>query len=82
MSARGLMGRAAAYFRDPSVSRWRKLAGLGAVAYVLLPVDVIPDLVPVFGWLDDLGVLSAAATLVLRDIQRHAQRRSSESSIR
>ena len=34
-------------------------------AYVLLPADVIPDVIPVLGWLDDLVVslisLSAAA---------------------
>ena len=30
------------------------VAGLG---YVVLPLDIIPDAIPIFGWLDDLGVV-------------------------
>lgn len=29
----------------------------GGVAYIASPVDVIPDCLPVVGWIDDLGVL-------------------------
>ena len=60
------------YFRDPSVSAWRKLAGVAAVAYLVMPFDVVPDFVPVLGWLDDIGVLSAAAMFVIREVKRHA----------
>jgi uncharacterized membrane protein YkvA (DUF1232 family) len=60
------------YLRDPSVPRWRKLTGLFAVLYFVLPVDAIPDILPVLGWLDDVGVLSAAALFTLREVQRHA----------
>lgn len=27
----------------------------GAVAYLLLPIDLVPDFIPVVGFLDDLG---------------------------
>ena len=60
------------YFRDPSVSAWRKLAGVAAVAYLVMPFDLVPDFVPVLGWLDDIGVLSAAAMFVIREVKRHA----------
>lgn len=59
------------YVRDPRVSSWRKLAGVFAVLYFLSPVDVLPDFIPVLGWLDDLGVLSAAAFFMVREVQRH-----------
>jgi len=43
--------------RDPLVPGWTKLVPLGAVLYVLLPADLIPDIFLGFGQLDDLGVL-------------------------
>ncbi|MBU8898819.1 hypothetical protein DRW03_10385 [Corallococcus sp. H22C18031201] len=59
------------YVRDPRVPTWRKLVGVLAVLYFLSPVDAIPDFIPVLGWLDDLGVLSAAALFVVREVQRY-----------
>lgn len=59
------------YVRDPRVPKWRKFAGLLAVAYFILPVDVIPDFLPILGWLDDLGVLSGAALFMVREVQRY-----------
>jgi uncharacterized membrane protein YkvA (DUF1232 family) len=69
---RSLVARVLSYFRDPSVSLWRKLLGFGAIAYVVLPFDAIPDFIPVIGWLDDVGVVSAVAFFLIKDIRRHA----------
>ncbi|CAM3516375.1 YkvA family protein [Corallococcus soli] len=60
------------YVRDPKVGTWRKLAGLLAVLYFVSPVDAVPDFIPLFGWLDDLGVLSAAALFMVREVQRYS----------
>jgi uncharacterized membrane protein YkvA (DUF1232 family) len=46
--------------RDPKVSRLNK-ALFGAVAvYMLTPIDLIPDFLGVFGWVDDLYLLGLA----------------------
>ena len=37
---------------------------LGALGYLILPADVIPDLVPVLGFTDDIGILAAALAAV------------------
>lgn len=71
VETRSLGSRAVAYFRDPAVSLWRKLAGVAALGYLFMPLDAVPDVIPVFGWLDDLGVVSAAAWFVVREIKRH-----------
>ena len=63
--------KAISFFRDPTVSIWKKLIGVAAIAYVLLPFDAVPDFIPLFGWLDDLGVLSIAAMYVVREIRKH-----------
>jgi uncharacterized membrane protein YkvA (DUF1232 family) len=59
------------YFRSNDVSRWRKAVALVAVAYTVLPVDAVPDVIPILGWLDDVGVLTLAATWLWRDVARH-----------
>lgn len=51
-----------AMLRDPATPAASRIAILAAVAYVLSPVDLVSDLIPVLGWLDD-GVV---ALLLLR----------------
>jgi len=55
-----------AILRDARTPAVAKLATIAAVLYVISPVDFIPDLVPILGWLDD-GVL---ALLLLKLAQR------------
>lgn len=44
----------------PETPAWAKRVVYGALAYLVLPVDAIPDTLPVIGFTDDLGVLAAA----------------------
>ena len=46
-----------------------KLVILGAVVWLLSPLDPIPDVIPVAGVLDDLAVLIAAVRYVLDQMQ-------------
>ena len=41
--------------RHPSVPWYAKLLALIIVAYALSPIDLIPDFIPVLGYLDDLA---------------------------
>ncbi|HEV2955707.1 MAG TPA: YkvA family protein [Xanthobacteraceae bacterium] len=45
-----------------------KAALLGALAYFVLPFDVIPDVLPVIGFTDDAAVLATAIRLVATHI--------------
>jgi len=47
------------YMRDPIVSWHRKAIVVAALVYFISPIDTIPDLTPLFGYLDDLGVITA-----------------------
>jgi uncharacterized membrane protein YkvA (DUF1232 family) len=42
---------------------------LGAIAYFVLPNDLIPDYIPVIGYMDDAAVLAAATKLVTSHIK-------------
>lgn len=51
--------------RDPRVPAWPKLvAPIIALLYVVSPVDVIPDFIPVLGQLDDLGVVAITLAVI------------------
>jgi uncharacterized membrane protein YkvA (DUF1232 family) len=47
------------YMRDSYVSWHRKAIVVAALIYFISPIDTIPDLTPLFGYLDDLGVITA-----------------------
>jgi uncharacterized membrane protein YkvA (DUF1232 family) len=47
------------YMRDSSVSWHRKAIVVAALVYFISPIDTIPDIAPLFGYLDDLGVIAA-----------------------
>ena len=60
------------YFRDSQVSLAKKSLVLFAALYGVMPLDAIPDVIPIFGWLDDLGVIAAVAAFIWRDVKKHA----------
>jgi uncharacterized membrane protein YkvA (DUF1232 family) len=54
--------------RDPRVPWYAKALAACVVAYALSPLDLIPDFVPILGYLDDLILLPLGVTLALRMI--------------
>jgi uncharacterized membrane protein YkvA (DUF1232 family) len=46
-----------------------KAALLGALAYFVLPIDLVPDILPVLGYADDAAVLATALRLVASHIR-------------
>ncbi|MGE0703280.1 MAG: YkvA family protein [Vicinamibacterales bacterium] len=52
--------------REPRVPAAMKLLPGLALLYVLVPVDFIPDLIAVFGQIDDVSLLLAAASIFRR----------------
>jgi len=54
--------------RDPRTPWYAKLLVAGIVAYALSPIDLIPDFVPVLGYLDDLVLIPLSITLAIKMI--------------
>jgi len=52
--------------RDPRMPWYAKLLGGVILAYALSPIDLIPDFIPVLGYLDDLILLPAGILLLLQ----------------
>ena len=71
--ARVLKRQAAAMkyaLEDPRTPRAAKLLGAAFLAYLLSPIDLIPDFIPVVGQLDDIVVVPAGFFIVWRMIPR------------
>jgi len=67
-----------AFMKDRKVSRWSKIFGALAVVYVISPIDISPDAIPVLGWLDDAGVVSSAVTYFLWKIAGYSKQRAAQ----
>ena len=52
--------------RDPRVPWYAKLLAGAVAAYALSPIDLIPDFIPVLGYLDDLIIVPAGLLLTVR----------------
>ena len=51
---------------DPRMPWYAKAIALITVAYALSPIDLIPDFIPVLGYLDDLIIVPAGIALAIR----------------
>jgi|SRR5579885_884082 uncharacterized membrane protein YkvA (DUF1232 family) len=54
--------------RSPATPAWAKAAIYAALGYFVSLIDAIPDLTPIIGYADDLGVLVAAIATVASTI--------------
>lgn len=55
------------FAKNHPLTPWRaKAMGMVVVAYALSPIDLIPDFIPVLGYLDDVVLLPALIWLTLR----------------
>jgi uncharacterized membrane protein YkvA (DUF1232 family) len=54
--------------RDPTTPRRVRLTLLAALAYLVLPIDAIPDILPIIGFTDDAAVVAAAIAAVAGSI--------------
>jgi len=62
---------------DRATPRHVQLTLIGAIAYFVVPVDAIPDMLPALGFTDDAAVLATAIKLVadhIRPVHRDAAR--------
>lgn len=55
-------------YKDPRVSKLAKLFAACVVAYAFSPVDLIPDFIPVLGYIDDLIIVPLGISLALKMI--------------
>jgi uncharacterized membrane protein YkvA (DUF1232 family) len=68
ISFRDKLSLARDVFRDERIGIAPRLIVFGVLLYVAMPLDIIPDFIPVLGQLDDLVILGIAAWVLVRSI--------------
>ena len=68
--------------RDPTVPKTAKLALAAAVVYLASPLDLLPDVVPLLGWVDDVMVGALVLDGVLGFVDRRLVLRYWPGSVR
>lgn len=67
-------------WRHPNLPLTGRLLLIAIALYVLSPLDVVPDALPVLGWLDDLALISIVLPLLLKllpgDVLAEARRQA------
>jgi uncharacterized membrane protein YkvA (DUF1232 family) len=51
---------------DPRVDWWRKALLIGVIGYVVSPIDLVPDFIPIAGQFDDAILVVLAIRVLLR----------------
>jgi len=64
--------------KSPDTPKWARRVIYGALGYFVLPLDAIPDLAPLVGYTDDLGVMTAALATVAFYINDNVKQQASD----
>lgn len=57
-------------YKDPRVSWYKKVFLILIIAYAINPLDLIPDFIPILGYLDDLIIISLGIYLASKMIPK------------
>jgi uncharacterized membrane protein YkvA (DUF1232 family) len=68
--------------RDPRVPWYAKVVAGAVAAYALSPIDLVPDFIPVLGYLDDVIIVPAGILLAVKLIPDHLMREFRAEAIR
>ncbi len=53
------------------MNKWNMSVVVATIIYVVSPLDAIPDLIPVLGWLDDASIVGFAISKLADEILRY-----------
>lgn len=57
--------------RQPETPRFIKIGAILLALYVFSPLDVLSDLIPILGWLDDVTLLALGIPFLLKRVPPH-----------
>ena len=56
--------------RNPNAPKAPKFVVAALLLYIIWPADIIPDIAPLFGWADDLGLMGLTVWWLHKEVER------------
>lgn len=53
------------------MNRWNLSVIVGTILYVVSPLDAIPDMIPILGWVDDASIVGFAISKLADELDRY-----------
>ena len=64
---------------QPQIPVWAKSVIYSALVYLVLPMDAIPDIIPITGYVDDVSTIAAALSAVAFCINDDVRQRARQT---
>lgn len=61
------------FVQDPDAPWSGKAIAIGALIYLISPIDAIPDFIPVAGLTDDVGIILVAIAKLADDLKKYGE---------
>ncbi|MFJ7934748.1 YkvA family protein [Sporosarcina sp. NPDC096371] len=68
--------------KSPGVPKSSKMIVVGALSYLIFPVDLIPDFIPVVGIVDDASVIAAAVFKIIQHIDDDVKHKAKQQLLK
>jgi uncharacterized membrane protein YkvA (DUF1232 family) len=66
------------YMIDPEVHWSKKALVVAALAYFIVPIDIVPDFTPIVGYLDDAAVVAAVVKTLGKGLAKYYEKETAE----
>ena len=53
------------------MNKWNLSVIIGTIVYVISPLDAVPDVIPVLGWMDDVTIVGYAISKLSEEIKKY-----------
>ncbi|GGA35565.1 YkvA family protein [Pelagibacterium lentulum] len=68
-------------FWIPTTPLYLKIAAIGAALYLVWPMDLIPDFIPILGWLDDIVIIPLIVAWIVSRLPREDAAHSAKGPV-
>lgn len=68
--------------KSPTVPKSSKMIVVGALSYLIFPVDLIPDFIPAVGLVDDASVIAAAVFKIVQHIDDDVKQQAKQQLVK